>query len=173
MNDTKAPINEQVTINTQPQPRAQPAYMKYKEQTGTEQWNNDIWDCFKGADNLCLKATFCSCFVYGRTQARLRDPTLAGYERINNDCLMFAGLNCCGLGFVLEFLKRTEIRAKYALRGDAVTDGLLSFCCGCCSMIQGEKEVIGRQQMEGVNMGMGKGDGYMRAEGMQVHPPTQ
>jgi len=96
MNDTKAPITQQPAGHAQPQP----TYMKYKEQTGTEEWQNDIWDCFKGADNLCLKATFCSCFVYGRTQARLRDPTLAGYERINNDCLMFAGLNCCGLGFM-------------------------------------------------------------------------
>ncbi|KAG4437190.1 hypothetical protein IFR05_007346 [Cadophora sp. M221] len=161
MNDTKAPITEQPAGHAQPQP----TYMKYKEQTGTEEWNNDIWDCFKGADNLCLKATFCSCFVYGRTQARLRDPTLAGYERINNDCLMFAGLNCFGLGFVLEFLKRSEIRAKYAIRGDALTDGLLSFCCGCCSIIQGEKEVIGRQQTAGM------GQGYVAPQGMNAGHP--
>ncbi|KAI9052011.1 hypothetical protein LZ554_004265 [Drepanopeziza brunnea f. sp. 'monogermtubi'] len=162
MSDIKAPI-----ISEQTAPQPQPTYANYQPTTGTEEWSNGIFDCFKGADNLCLKATFCSCFVYGRTQARLRDPSLTGYERINNDCLLFAGLNCVGAGFVLEFLKRQDIRAKYSIRGDPLSDALLSFCCGCCSLIQGEKEVIGRAQAHAQTQGS---LGYQAPAGMHADP---
>lgn len=48
-----------------------------------------------------LKATFCPWFVYGKQQERLRNPSLQGYERINNDCLIYAGAQyCCGLSWV-------------------------------------------------------------------------
>jgi hypothetical protein len=32
-----------------------------------------------------LKATFCSCFVYGKLAHRMRDPTLTDYNRFNVD----------------------------------------------------------------------------------------
>jgi hypothetical protein len=47
-------------------------------------------------------------------------------------------------------MKRGEIRDRYNIRGDAVTDCLLSWCCHCCSLIQQEKEVIGRQRQAGL-----------------------
>jgi len=160
-----AETNGQETIVTQPAPQPEPSYKKYSEQTGTEEWQNDLFDCFEGPDNLCLKGTFCSCFVYGKTKARLRDPTLAGYERINNDCLIFVASSlCCGWGpMIFQFLKRQEVRAKYNIRGDTVTDGLFSCFCGCCSIIQDEKEVIARQA------GAGAG-GYAKPEGMVAGP---
>jgi len=45
----------------------------------------------------------------------------------------------------LQFLKRLEVREKYNIKGDLVTDVLFSACCACCSLIQVEKEVIARQ----------------------------
>jgi hypothetical protein len=36
-------------------------------------------------NEIGLKATFCSCFAYGKLAHRIRDPTLSGYERINTD----------------------------------------------------------------------------------------
>jgi hypothetical protein len=47
-----------------------------------------------------LKATCCPCFTYGKTQQRLRDPSLASYESFNNDCLIFAGASYCGLSWL-------------------------------------------------------------------------
>jgi hypothetical protein len=32
-----------------------------------------------------LKATFCSCFAYGKLAHRTRDPTMTGYNRFNTD----------------------------------------------------------------------------------------
>lgn len=100
-----APQHQQQTPHQtyqQPQQPQQP--MTYKPETsGVESdWSSSLFDCFTGADNLCmlfftlqyqnrmlttkgLKATFCSCFVYGKNVARLRDPSLANYERFNGD----------------------------------------------------------------------------------------
>ncbi|PMD52441.1 uncharacterized protein K444DRAFT_543603 [Hyaloscypha bicolor E] len=139
MSETKAP---ETVVSQQPAGQAQPTLSKLQAQTGTEEWHDDIFNCFEGPDNLCLKATFCSCFVYGKLAHRMRDPTLTDYNRFNVDCLIFP---FCGIGYVLQFLKRLEARETYNIKGDLVTDVLFSACCACCSLIQVEKEVIARQ----------------------------
>jgi len=140
MTDVKAP--EEPIVSQQPVTQTQPTLSKLQQVTGTEEWHDDIFNCFEGPDNLCLKATFCSCFVYGKMAHRIRDPTLTGYNRFNTDCMIFP---CCGIGYVLQFLKRYETREKYNIKGDLITDLLFSACCACCSLIQVEKEVIARQ----------------------------
>ncbi|PMD31430.1 hypothetical protein L207DRAFT_188587 [Hyaloscypha variabilis F] len=140
MSEVKEP---ETVVSTQPPAQAQPTTLsKLQATTGSEEWHDDIFNCFEGPDNLCLKATFCSCFVYGKLAHRTRDPTLTGYNRFNVDCLIFP---FCGIGYVLQFLKRLEVREKYNIKGDLVTDVLFSACCACCSLIQVEKEVIARQ----------------------------
>ena len=37
-------------------------------------------------------------------------------------------------------MQRAEIRQKYNIQGDWVSDLLCAFCCNCCDMIQQEKE---------------------------------
>lgn len=144
------------------QPMAQP--MQYKSETaGSAEWQNDLFDCFSGADNLCLKATFCSCFVYGKIVARGKDPSLQGYERFNGDCIGFAALNaCCGLGWVLSMMNRGQVRERYGIKGDGCTDCLTEYFCTCCSLIQVEKEIIVRSQQ-------GNG-GYVAPQGMVAGP---
>ncbi len=98
MSETKAP---EAVVSQQPGSQAPPTLSKLQQVTGTEEWHDDIFNCLEGPDNLCeysrlcimallmnnagLKATFCSCFVYGKLAHRMRDPTLSGYERINTD----------------------------------------------------------------------------------------
>ncbi|KUJ23885.1 PLAC8-domain-containing protein [Mollisia scopiformis] len=141
--------------------------MQYTEKTvtaGGQEWNNGLFDCFSGADNLCLKATFCPCFVYGKTQHRIRDPSLAGYERFNQDCLMWCGVqSCCGLGWIFNWMARTELRNKFGINGGGCGDCMTAWCCTCCSIIQNEKEVIGRQS------GAAAG-GYVQQAGMVAQP---
>jgi len=164
------------TVNQQPGGHAQPTYRKYSEkyagkygeQTGSEEWASDIFDCFNSPDTLCLKGTFCPCFVYGKTQARTRDPTLASYERFNPDCMIFAGASCvCGLSWILTFLKRKETREQYRIRGDTVTDCLLGYCCHCCALIQIEKETCART---GTPYTPVAGTGYVAPQGMTAAP---
>ena len=48
-----AEANGQEPVVTQPAPQPEPSYKKYSEQTGTEEWQNDLFDCFEGPDHLC------------------------------------------------------------------------------------------------------------------------
>jgi len=149
-----AEVKQAPIATQQPAPHSQPvdspAYKQITSVTGSENWTNDIFDCFKGEDNLCLKGFFCPCFVFGKTQARIRDPSLASYERINNDCLLWVAANCCHVSWLLTFMKRSEIRQSYNIKGDSVTDCLFSAFCHCCALIQQEKEVIAKQQQAGL-----------------------
>ncbi|TAQ87662.1 hypothetical protein B7494_g4002, partial [Chlorociboria aeruginascens] len=83
----------------QPAPLPLPSY---RVVTGAEEWHNDIFDCLEPTD-LCLKTTFCPCFTFGKTQHRLREPSMATYERINPDCGIWLGLHyLCGAAFVAK-----------------------------------------------------------------------
>jgi len=57
-------------------------------------------------------------------------------------------------------IKRGELRQQYNIKGDQMSDCLTSWCCGCCVLIQQEKEVIARQSAAGQNVG------YTKTEGM-------
>ena len=100
---------EQPGVVTQ-QPKAlkgMPTMIEARAKTGSEEWSHEIFDCFQGEDSLCmfsatlafknkltplgLKTCFCPCFTYGKTMHRIREPSMATYERVNNDCLMWVG----------------------------------------------------------------------------------
>jgi hypothetical protein len=53
----------------------------------------------------------------------------------------------------ITFLKRGEIRQKYAIKGDPVTDCLISAFCNCCAVIQQEKEVVHKQFTGAIEQG--------------------
>jgi hypothetical protein len=50
MSETKAP---ETVVSQQPAGQAQPTLSKLQAQTGTEEWHDDIFNCFEGPDNLC------------------------------------------------------------------------------------------------------------------------
>ena len=44
-------------------------------------------------------------------------------------------------------MQRAEVRAKYNLQGSCLEDLACSICCGCCSLIQQEKEAEHREPL--------------------------
>lgn len=60
-------------------------------------------------------------------------------------CLLFCGASCVGVPCVVTAMQRADIREKYNLEGDCISDLALSWCCGCCTLIQSDKEVAYRQ----------------------------
>lgn len=48
-------VDQQPPVQQAPQaqPVDSPAYKQITSVTGTENWTHDIFDCFKGEDNLC------------------------------------------------------------------------------------------------------------------------
>lgn len=65
-------------------------------------------------------------------------------------------------------MKQGEIRSTFAIRGDAISDCLLSWFCNCCSLIRMEKEVISRQQQQAEVSQMG----YVAPPGGMVAAPS-
>lgn len=76
---------------------------------------------------------------------------------------MFLGFTCFGLHWVPMMFQRADIRKKYRLQGDFVTDLFTACCCGCCSLVQQDKEVEYRE--ERLEQG-GNEVGYQAAEEM-------
>lgn len=59
--------------------------------------------------------------------------------------------------------QRADIRKKYQLQGDFVTDLFFACCCGCCSLVQQDKEVEHREGL----LGQGAAEvGYQPTEEM-------
>lgn len=76
---------------------------------------------------------------------------------------MFGGFTCVGLHWIPLVFQRAEIRKKYGLQGDIVTDLLTSCCCGCCSLVQQDKEVEYREELQRQKV---DGVGYQKTESM-------
>ena len=76
---------------------------------------------------------------------------------------MFTGFACFGLHVIPMMVQRADIRKKYNLQGDCVTDLLTTCCCGCCSLIQEDKEAEFREKelAEKVNV-----TGFTKPQGM-------
>jgi len=89
---------------------------------------------------------WCPCILYGKTHARMKDPSLQSYSMLNGSCCGWYCLAHCGLFWVLQMINRGDIRSKYHLDGSTAGDCLRSYCCACCTLIQEEKEVVARQK---------------------------
>ena len=63
-------------------------------------------------------------------------------------------------------LQRADIRKKYNLQGDFVMDVVGACCCGCCSLVQMEKEVVYREGLGGANGDVSAQEGYKKGEEM-------
>ncbi|KAA8650805.1 PLAC8 family protein [Aspergillus tanneri] len=149
-------------------------------ETSQNTWSHSFWEFFTPIDT-CLMGWFCPCILFGKTQARLEDPTLKDYSPINDNCLIWCGLSCCHASFLIQTKKRDDLRKKYGItetrleetlnmqpgdiqkkhkvEGSLVEDCLGAFFCRCCGLVQEEKEVILRQSQVTT--------GYQKTQGME------
>lgn len=109
-------------------------------------WSHSFWE-FWSPGKTCFMGCCCPCFLFGKTQARNRDPTLSTYSSFNSMCCGWYCLACVG-GFqcILQTIKRGEMRDQYGIRGSGAMDCLGAWCCPACGLIQEEKESLLRTQ---------------------------
>lgn len=111
---------------------------------GEGEWQESAWNCCKPFD-MCLIGCCVPCYLIGKTSERIRDPTMQSFNAINNDFLISLGISCVtGCGWIWTMIKRKEIRERYGIKGSDVDDCCMSYWCGCCAVIQHEKEVMRR-----------------------------
>ncbi|OLN92816.1 Cell number regulator 11 [Colletotrichum chlorophyti] len=109
----------------------------------TQEWQNDLCNC--GPCDTCIVGTCLPCLLLGKTSERMRDPTMQTYEAINTDCLLMCGISWfTGCGWIYAMMKRGEIRERFGIKGSGTSDCCVSYWCGCCALIQQDKEVQAR-----------------------------
>ncbi|KAI9450102.1 PLAC8 family-domain-containing protein [Lactarius psammicola] len=85
-------------------------------------WSFGLFD-YTSECGLCCWATWCPCVVYSKNKQRLRHlqtrgtPLPGGGERYNVDCCAYGCLIPTCNAWVLQVDPRTDIRARYGIRG--------------------------------------------------------
>ncbi|RYO74287.1 hypothetical protein DL766_007016 [Monosporascus sp. MC13-8B] len=134
-------------------------------------WYASFFGCFNPVD-LCLMTWCLPCVTFGKTHHRLRENgNLDGYEPINTSCLLFCGSGCFGLHWIPMSMQRADVRKKYNLEGSCLLDIAASCCCGCCSLVQQDKEAAHREPL--VNGSADTQQEYQTSNGMEYKPQAQ
>jgi len=104
-------------------------------------WSFGLFDCFSPFGTCCL-GCWCPCILYGKTQDRYKgDHDSSG---INGSCCAFYALMCVGLPCILQCTNRGATRDRYGIEGSSFGDFCSTCWCGCCTLVQEEKEAIVR-----------------------------
>ncbi|KAK4187391.1 PLAC8 family-domain-containing protein, partial [Podospora australis] len=115
-------------------------HLNSKSPEGAQPWTNSFWAFFNPIDT-CLMTWCLPCVVFGKTHYRIqKSPTLAGYEPINTSCLLFCGSTAVCMQWLPMAMQRADFRAKHNLQGSCLVDVALACCCGCCDIVQMDKE---------------------------------
>lgn len=73
-------------------------------------------------------------------------------------------LGCCGVQWILQTVRRSNMREELGIKGSGFGDCCGAFWCPCCGLLQEEKEMVRRTEMS-------QGTGYQAPQGMK-YPPT-
>ncbi|KAH7178171.1 PLAC8 family-domain-containing protein [Fusarium sp. MPI-SDFR-AT-0072] len=138
-------------------------HVNSKSPESSQPWQNSFFGCFSPV-SLCAITCCVPCVTFGKTHHRLRkNGNLQGYEPINTSCLLFWGSTCFGLHWIPLALQRANLREKYNLQGSCLVDLATACCCGCCDLIQQDKEAEYREAHTSA-----PAEGYKANEGMTV-----
>jgi Cys-rich protein (TIGR01571 family) len=119
---------------------------------GSIPFHNRFIEFFNPIDE-CILTCFCPCVTFGKTHHRTRkSATLEGYSPINASCLGFWASSWFGVHWIPMLMQRGDVRAKYNLEGTMMEDCLRAYYCGCCDLIQVEKEAVYRSSEAGGNV---------------------
>lgn len=128
----------------------------------------------------CLGLTSCClpCLTYGKTQSRRNDPSLRSFSYLNGPvciqeileeniqlivffkCVIWSFLSLGAVQWIMQTVSRGEMREQYGIEGSCCGDCCISTFCGCCALIQEEKEAELRTRPELV--------GYQRPHDMAI-----
>ncbi|KAI0059726.1 PLAC8-domain-containing protein, partial [Artomyces pyxidatus] len=143
-------------VNTQPQAMA-PMQMlksgdrnylnKVFDEDGRREWSHWLCCCCGDCGACCL-ACWCPCILYGKNRQRLHHLQVQGFPRPDGgdscnshcwaSCLLTSTVGC---GWILNISLRSDIRARYRIRGSGCGDCCSSFWCFPCDLVQEHREI--------------------------------
>ncbi|EGG00943.1 uncharacterized protein MELLADRAFT_92917 [Melampsora larici-populina 98AG31] len=90
----------------------------------TRPWRHGLCQCHQECGTCCL-SFWCPCMVYGRNHSRLNhmkmhnQPHPTGGDPCGPMSWLFTAVNCTfGVGWILQFLQRSETRDRYLIEGN-------------------------------------------------------
>ncbi|KAG6008762.1 hypothetical protein E4U21_003960 [Claviceps maximensis] len=138
---TSMPIQQEHGQQDLPHDAAVTAAPKTTRDPRSEKWQFGLFDCFGDMEGSLI-ACFLPCMLHGRTMDRIKDPSLESHDPLNNECILWCGIQCVtGCGCLYNMVKRTEIRKRYGIQGSGGSDCCTSYCCLCCALVQQDREV--------------------------------
>jgi len=84
--------------------------------------------------------------------------------------MLFCASGCFGLHWIPMSMQRAEMRQKYHLQGNCVTDILTACCCALCDLTQAEKEASHREPLLAQSGGVKE---QYQATGGMTYPGAQ
>ncbi|KAF2832576.1 hypothetical protein CC86DRAFT_280864, partial [Ophiobolus disseminans] len=103
-------------------------------------WRTSFWGCFCPF-KLCALTCFLPCITFGRTDYRLQHRgDMTKYEPVNTACMLWYLAACFGCDCIPTTILLEEMRDEHNLKGSCCVDFLKACCCGCCALMQAEKE---------------------------------
>ncbi|OAA73726.1 DUF614 domain protein [Cordyceps fumosorosea ARSEF 2679] len=122
-------------------------HINSRSPAGAQPWYAGFFECFSPVDT-CLITCCLPCVTFGQVHHRMqRSAELEGYEPINTSCLLLCGAACVGLACVPVAMQRQMVREKYNLEGSCIGDLARTYCCGCCVLVQNDKEAQHRERL--------------------------
>ena len=100
-------------------------------------WNAQVFSCMDDAGQCCT-ACCCPCITFGKNKGAYNNQ-----ENHSESCMIyFILMLVCGIA--VPFYQagfRGEIRNRYSIPGSYFGDCCMSCWCGCCTLIQEQKEL--------------------------------
>ncbi|KAJ6183702.1 hypothetical protein N7519_005003 [Penicillium mononematosum] len=128
-------------------PTYQQANTGSSDVTQSREWNYSLFDCCSPS-TLCLTSCCLPCLTYGKTQTRIKDTSLRSFSYVNGPCAIWGFLSLGAMQWIMQTITRGEMRQQYGIEGSCCGDCCVSTFCGCCALIQEEKEAELRTRPE-------------------------
>eukprot|EP01088_Endostelium_zonatum_P011968 TRINITY_DN26133_c0_g1_i1.p1 TRINITY_DN26133_c0_g1~~TRINITY_DN26133_c0_g1_i1.p1 ORF type:complete len:105 (-),score=8.90 TRINITY_DN26133_c0_g1_i1:19-333(-) len=97
-------------------------------------FSESLCGCFSDPET-CFIVWCCPCGQFGRNAEEVHEGSGPLFA------LAWWLASCMGLGWLVQFYMRTEIRKKYGMESHVVQDLLVSFCCMYCALCQESREI--------------------------------
>lgn len=99
-------------------------------------WSTGCCDCFDDC-GICFTTCCVPCITYGQIAQAHRGGDFVGPCLVYTTLLCCIGCTCCVTGGM-----RTDIRRKYGLKEDPMSDCLIHWpCCEVCALCQEAREL--------------------------------
>ena len=103
-------------------------------------WNAQLFSCMDDTGQCCT-ACWCPCITFGKNKEAYNNQNAT---TINQESCMIYFILMLVCSIAVPFYQaglRGEIRSRYSIPGSFFGDCCLSCWCGCCTLIQEQKEL--------------------------------